>query len=179
MTSPSSDSDASEPRVLVSSPAPSSSLAPSSSPAPSSIALISEPKLRSSTNKRTSRVWDYCRFPRDTIVRDSLRRSIWQCKLCQQTYTEAGGLKNVRNHLRTHKIHLETRHEAIIGRNQLGIQEAMTRGSSQSQGYKRRRLDGGDRPTTLDPSVLEDLYITWITAHGVPFKMVEYREFRS
>jgi hypothetical protein len=55
---------------------------------------------------------------------------------------------------------------------------------------KRRRLDGGINDSgegddgrgqgcDLDPDVLEQLYITWITTCGVAFEMVEKQEFRA
>jgi hypothetical protein len=186
MASQDSDSDDSNtsllsPTLTSSSIAPSSSLSQAISAVQPSIASSSDPSLlRSRSTKRTSKVWDYYRYERYYIARDTQHRSIWACKLCSRTYIEAGGLKNARKHLRnTHNVAIDTKHNIIVGQTQLGTEKAIARGGSQSQTYKRRRLDGTDRPSTLDPAVLEDLYITWITTHSVAFKMVEYQAFRS
>ena len=50
---------------------------------------------------------------------------------------------------------------------------------NQNPDYKRRRLDNTIDTKTLDPDMLEDLYVKWITACGVSFNMVGRPEFRA
>jgi hypothetical protein len=61
---------------------------------------------------------------------------------------------------------------------QTSIKEAMARG--QETYHKRRRLaEEPDTEHTMDPAVLEHLYVRWITACSISFRMVSREEFRA
>lgn len=49
----------------------------------------------------------------------------------------------------------------------------------QSIEHKRRRLDNTTPIVPLDPKVLEDLYIRWIVACGIAYRVVQIVEFRT
>ena len=62
---------------------------------------------------------------------------------------------------------------------QHSIQESMARVAAQNLQHKRRKLDTGEHERKLDPAVLEDLYVNWLTAYGVSFEMASHDEFRA
>lgn len=130
--------------------------------------------------KRTSSIWDHCYFPRTTIVRDNRKRSIWRCAYCTQVYMESGGTKNARAHLRSkHSRQIKTTHDVRIGGYQERINMSEFRVNTQNIEYKRRRLDNTTDTNSINPAVLEDLYVAWITSCGIPFEMVTREEFRA
>jgi hypothetical protein len=61
---------------------------------------------------------------------------------------------------------------------QANIKSAFER-AAQSGEHKRRRLNSVITTESLDPDVLERLYIQWLTQCGISFAMVERIEFRS
>lgn len=77
------------------------------------------------------------------------------------------------------KINLQSSHEARIERYQQGIEESFRNVMNQNPDYKRRRLNTTADTESVDPSILEDLYVKWITSCGVSFNMVGREEFRS
>ncbi|KAH8799375.1 hypothetical protein F5884DRAFT_863545 [Xylogone sp. PMI_703] len=119
------------------------------------------------------------------------RRSIWRCKYCTQVYVDSGGTGNARRHLKKHHSHqIQSQNEKRIDRYQGHIDMAEFRAQSAVANNKRRRYDGsyveaeeedddGRGPgCELDPAVLEQLYVEWISTCGVAFEMVEKDEFR-
>jgi hypothetical protein len=129
---------------------------------------------------RTSQVWNHCSFPPDAIVHNARGKSIWQCKYCFTILQEKGGTGHMITHLREKcKINLQTSHEARIERYQQGIEESFRNVINQNPDYKRRRLNTTTYTESVDPSILEDLYVKWITSCGVSFNMVGREEFRS
>jgi hypothetical protein len=51
--------------------------------------------------------------------------------------------------------------------------------NAQTVEHKRRRLENETDTNSINPAVLEDLYVTWITSCGIPFEMVTRDEFRA
>ena len=61
--------------------------------------------------------------------------------------------------------------------------------ATQNNNFRRRKLDNGtfvdgrDEELSfgshIDGNILEDIYVAWITACGVPFEIVEREEFRA
>jgi hypothetical protein len=128
---------------------------------------------------RRSKIWDYNETSRDTRIVNSSGKTIWRCKLCHKEYLESGGTANISSHLiKVHSIDIVSSQAAKVISRQTSIKEAMARGQETS--YKRRRLaEDPDTERTIDPAVLEHLYVRWITACGVPFRMVSREEFRA
>jgi hypothetical protein len=139
------------------------------------------------TYKRTSEVWDHSFYSRHKITKNSKGQSIWRCKYCPKTYVETGGTGNAKAHLvKHHSRQIQTQNEKRIKGYQQTIDMAQFRAQSDAANYKRRRLDvrdegdnGRGQGSELDPAVLEQLYVAWITTCGVAFEMVERKEFRA
>ncbi|KAF4625098.1 hypothetical protein G7Y89_g13067 [Cudoniella acicularis] len=94
-------------------------------------------------------------------------------------WQQSRGITNISSHLiKVHSIDIVSSQAAKVISRQTSIKEAMARGQETS--YKRRRLaKDPDTERTIDPTVLEHLYVRWITACGVPFRMVSREEFRA
>ena len=139
------------------------------------------------TYKRTSEVWDHSFYSRHKITRNSKGQSIWRCKYCSKTYVDTGRTGNAKAHLvKHHSRQIQTQNEKRIKGYQQTIDMAQFRAQSDAANYKRRRLDirdegdnGRGQGSELDPAVLEQLYVAWITTCGVAFEMVERKEFRA
>lgn len=171
---------------------------PSSSPVPSSQACgnTSEAAEGNDTpekiaQKRTSEVWEHSFYSRHKITLDKQGRSIWRCKYCTQVYVDTGGTGNALRHLKKHHgRQIQSQNEKRIDRYQGHIDMAEFRAQSTVANNKRRRYDGGyveadeedderGPGRELDPTVLEQLYVEWISTCGVAFEMVEKDEFRA
>lgn len=128
---------------------------------------------------RRSKIWDYNETSRDTRITNSSGKTLWRCKLCHKEYLESGGTANISSHLiKAHSVDIMSSQAAKVLSRQTSIKEAMARGQETS--YKRRRLaEEPDTGRTMDPAVLEHLYVRWITACSVPFRMVSREEFRA
>jgi hypothetical protein len=169
-----------------SSPAPESSVSQQCG-GESSISLVaSQGEL---ATKRTSSIWDHSYYPRAEIHRNTKGQSIWRCAYCTQEYVDTG-TKNQRNHLNTnHGSKLRTYHQERIGEYQGRIDLAQWRVDAQEGSHKRRKLGKGiEEETTkensragrdIDPDMLENLYVQWVTACGISFAMVTREEFRA
>lgn len=164
----------------------------SSSPAPSTTTnseiAIDEPiEDGKIAHKRTSEVWDHSFYSRHHVKLNNKGQSIWRCKYCVKTYIESGGTGNAKTHLiKHHNRQIHTSNEKRIKGYQQTIDMAQFRAHSDAANHKRRRLDTGEfdedgrgEGCELDPAVLEQLYIAWITTCGIAFEMVEKQEFRA
>jgi ribosomal protein L37AE/L43A len=141
--------------------------------------------------KRTSEVWEHSFYSRHKITLDKQGRSIWRCKYCTQVYVDSGGTGNALRHLKKHHgRQIQNQNEKRIDRYQGHINMAEFRAQSAVANSKRRRYDGGyveaeedddgrGPGRELDPAVLEQLYVEWISTCGVAFEMVEKDEFRA
>jgi hypothetical protein len=127
---------------------------------------------------RTGWVWNH--MPDDdceAIYQDKEDNILWRCQHCTRQYKVSGGTRIIMNHLRQrHDIHEYTTREARALNQQISIQQAMS--IAQENPYKRRRLND-DSGSSLDPDQLEVLYVKWVTACSVSFRMVECPEFRA
>jgi hypothetical protein len=175
-----------------------SKISVSSSPAPESSisqqgrgeSIISSVATQAElATKRTSSIWDHSYHPRTEIHRNTKGQSIWRCAYCTQEYVDTG-TKNQRNHLNiNHGSKLRTYHQERIGEYQGRIDLAQWRVDAQEGSHKRRKLDNGTEEETtkencragrdIDPDMLENLYVQWVTACGVSFEMVTREEFRA
>jgi hypothetical protein len=135
---------------------------------------------KASIPNRTSDVWAYCLYPQSQVVRNTIGDIVWTCRVCRKAYKLSGGTTTLRRHLKSaHQIDVSSSNATRINSYQQGIDESFARARESGQQYKRRRLDSGLEEILLDPTVLEDLYIKWITADKVPFDMVRSDEFRA
>jgi ribosomal protein L37AE/L43A len=171
-----------------SSPLGSSSPVPSSAPINPDADDTAEAKV---SQKRTSEVWDHSFYSRHKITLNKQGQSIWRCKYCSKTYVDSGGTSNAKKHLhKHHSRQIHSQNEKRVKGHQGQIDMAEFRAQSNSANRKRRRLDGGVNDSEagdygrgqgcdLNPDVLEQLYIAWITTCGVAFEMAEKQEFRA
>ena len=173
---------------------PQSSPVRSSSPVPSSASInpdaddITEGKV---SQKRTSEVWDHPFYSRHKITLNKQGQSIWRCKYCSKTYVDSGGTSNAKKHLhKHHSRQIQSQNEKRVKGYQGQIDMAEFRAQSNAANRKRRRLDGGVNDSVagddgrgqgcdLNPDVLEQLYVAWITTCGVALEMVDKQEFRA
>src|ERR1700709_812235 len=173
---------------------PQSSPVRSSSPVPSSVSInpdaddTAEGKV---SQKRTSEVWDHSFYSRHKITLNKQGQSFWRCKYCCKTYVDSGGTSNAKKHLhKHHSRQIQSQNEKRVKGYQGQIDMAEFRAQSNAANRKRRRLDGGVNDSVagddgrgqgcdLNPDVLEQLYVAWITTCGVAFEMVEKQEFRA
>lgn len=142
------------------------------------------------THKRTSEVWDHSFYSRHKITLNKKGQSIWKCRYCSKTYIDTGGTGNAKAHLlKHHSRQIQGQNEKRIKGYQGKIDMAEFRALADTANHKRRRLDGRSNIENdndgrglgcdLDPAVLEQLYVAWITTCGVAFEMVEKQEFRA
>ncbi|CEJ83197.1 hypothetical protein VHEMI03217 [[Torrubiella] hemipterigena] len=111
-------------------------------------------------SKRTSEVWDHSFYSRHKITTNSKGQN-------------AGGTGNARTHLiKHHNRQIQTQNEKRIKGYQHTIDMAQFRAQSDAANHKRRRLDTRDghddgkyQGYELDPAVLEQLYVAWITTY--------------
>ena len=91
----------------------------------------------------------------------------------------SGRTSVIRKHLKNkHRIDIQSSNEIRINSYQQGITESFARAQEGGERYKRRRLDSGKGEGLLDPDVLEDLYLRWITAANIPFEMAGHTELQ-
>ncbi|KAK9327629.1 hypothetical protein V1520DRAFT_314702 [Lipomyces starkeyi] len=115
--------------------------------------------------KRYSKVWLHTPVGRNDVILNKEGKSIWRCKYCTTEYRESGGTTVIANHLKEHhNVNISSAQEARTTLMQANIAEAF-KNAQQAPGYKRRRLSGGE----LDPALVEQLYVRWITTCGISF----------
>jgi hypothetical protein len=123
---------------------------------------------------RKSAVWDHAAS--GEAIHNAQGKEIWHCKYCRKEYLLSGGTVNITQHLKKdHTIDIKSLRALTIGSYQQGIKDAFTKPDD----HKRRRLDKSGADIALDASVLEKLYVRWITACGIAFRMTEIPEFRT
>lgn len=136
---------------------------------------------------------DYSYYDRRKITYNKKKQSVWVCVFCKQEYVDTGRTANARRHLNKKHANqlkgslLKSHNSKRIDTYQGQIDMAKFRIQSQvaNNKIKRCKLDDGtyeeveDVVRELDPDVLKNLYIKWITCCGVPFEMVEREGFRA
>ncbi|OWT42447.1 hypothetical protein VFPPC_18547 [Pochonia chlamydosporia 170] len=105
----------------------------------------------------------------------------WRCKYCEKTYSCSGGTGAPAKHLTDpppdgHGLPKGAPRTAKIRTIQTILEQA--RLTAEENARKRRRLNDqyGD---SIDPDQLEVLYVRFITACSLPFRLVECPEFRA
>jgi hypothetical protein len=126
---------------------------------------------------RTAKIWAYTPGAQNDQFFNSEGKAVWRCKFCLKEYLETSGSRAV-------VFHLEHSHQIVIQSTNaiktLSRQASITEAFQQITGHKRRNLASHDRYNeALDGDIVEILYIKWITACSVAFRMVEIEEFRT
>jgi hypothetical protein len=127
-------------------------------------------------NRRFSKVWDHTPVGRCDIVRNNQSKPIWRCKYCLKEYLESGGTKIIVGHLKEHSIDISSAQETRTTSIQSNIADAFDK--AEQTNHKRRCLST-IATQALDPAVIEQLYVQWITTCGVSFCMATLVEFRA
>jgi hypothetical protein len=123
-------------------------------------------------------IWDYTKVGRFDLVVNARGKETWNCKLCSKEYIVSGGTGIIVAHLKTsHSINIKAARDSRTSGYEYTIQAAFARPQSIEQ--KRQKLNSTRDGASLDPKILEDLYIRWIVACGISFQMVSILEFRT
>lgn len=140
----------------------------------------SSPSITTSaaTKRRYSKVWHYTPVDRNEVTLNAKGKSIWRCKYCAKEYLESGGTTVISGHLKDrHNIDISSTQEARTALMQATIADAFEK-AQQTTNYKRRCLSTV-ATHHLDPAVVEQLYVRWITTCSVSFRMATLSEFRA
>ena len=127
-------------------------------------------------SRRSSKVWDHTPVARCDIIRNHQGKSIWRCRYCLKEYFESGGTKIITSHLKEHDIDVSSAQESRTTSIQSNIADAFHK--AKETNYKRRCLST-IATQALDPAIVEQLYVRWITTCGVSFRMATLSEFRA
>ncbi|KID81519.1 transposase-like protein [Metarhizium guizhouense ARSEF 977] len=141
---------------------------------------LSSPSITTSaaTKRRYSKVWHYTPVGRNEVTLNAKGKSIWRCKYCTKEYLESGGTTVILTHLKDrHNIDISSTQETRTALMQATIVDAFEK-AQQTTDYKRRCLSTV-ATHHLDPAVVEQLYVRWITTCSVSFRMATLSEFRT
>ena len=98
-------------------------------------------------------------------------KEIWCCRFCSKEYMITGGTSVVVVHLKSlHNVDIKAKPEQRADGYENSILAAFHR--PQTIEHKRRLLDNTTPIVPFDPKVLEYLYIRWIVACGIAYRMV-------
>ncbi|OBS15909.1 hypothetical protein FPOA_27961 [Fusarium poae] len=148
--------------------------------------LSSQPRTvstTSSTKPRTS--WVFSHMPDEEVetryYNQRTGKEEWRCKHCDKTYASSGGTAAPAKHLMDpppdgHGLPKGAPRTAKVTTIRTIIEQA--RVAAEENPRKRRRLNdqSGD---SIEPDQLEALYVSFITACSLPFRLVECPEFRA
>jgi RimJ/RimL family protein N-acetyltransferase len=126
--------------------------------------------------RRFSKVWDHTPVGKYDIVRNHNGKSIWQCRYCLKEYIESGGTTIITGHLKEHGISISSTQETRTASIQNNITDAFHKAEQSNQ---KRRCLSTIATHDLDPAVIEQLYVRWITTCSVSFRMATLPEFRA
>ncbi|KAK2926863.1 HAT, C-terminal dimerization domain [Fusarium oxysporum f. sp. vasinfectum] len=137
----------------------------------------------SSTKPRTS--WVFSHMPDEEVetryYNQRTGKEEWRCKHCNKTYASSGGTAAPAKHLMDpppdgHGLLKGAPRTAKVTTIRTIIEQA--RVAAEENPRKRRRLNdqSGD---SIEPDQLEALYVRFITACSLPFRLVECPEFRA
>lgn len=137
---------------------------------------------RTRKRQRSSKIWEYTSGSSTDTFRNDAGKAVWRCKFCWKEYLELSGTKVAVTHLATYGINVNSGQELRTISRQASISDAFQHIDIVSD-YKRRNLllmsmSTIDGSSVIDGLLLEVLYIRWITACSIPFRMVEVEEFR-
>ncbi|KFA45512.1 hypothetical protein S40293_10332 [Stachybotrys chartarum IBT 40293] len=137
----------------------------------------------SATKPRTS--WVFCHMPEDDVETRYYNRQTgkeeWRCKHCDRTYACSGGTAAPAKHLMDpppggHGLSRGAPRTAKVATIRTILEHA--RAMAEENPRKRRRLND-QTGESIDPDKLEVLYVRFITASSLPFRLVECPEFRA
>ncbi|RKK76034.1 hypothetical protein BFJ71_g17028 [Fusarium oxysporum] len=137
----------------------------------------------SSTKPRTS--WVFSHMPDEEVetryYNQRTGKEEWRCKHCDKAYASSGGTAAPAKHLMDpppdgHGLPKGAPRTAKVTTIRTIIEQA--RVAAEENPRKRRRLNdqSGD---SIEPDQLEALYVRFITACSLPFRLVECPEFRA
>ena len=138
--------------------------------------MLSSASTSTSATRRSSKVWDHTPAGKYDVIRNHKGKSIWQCRYCLKEYVESGGTAIITGHLKEHGIIISSTQETRTASIQSNIADAFHK--AEQTNHKRRCLSN-IAACDLDPAVLEQLYVQWITTCGVSFRMATLAEFRA
>lgn len=98
----------------------------------------------------------------------------WRCRYCSKAYSCNGGTRVIKDHLvDIHNIEDSSARATVSLKRQLTIEKTLSNGKP----TKRRRLSpSGD---TLNPDVLEALFIRLLSTADLPLQLVQHPDFRD
>jgi uncharacterized C2H2 Zn-finger protein len=140
----------------------------------------SQPSKVLSIQRRGRKSWVWNHTPdldRNTIHTTHDGKSLWKCSYCTQVYAETSGTTvAIRHLLKAHKITEESSQLRRLKARDLDIAQAFARGSLNTS---KRRCLSSIATETLEPEVIEQLYVRLIVCCSLSFRLVEREEFRS
>jgi hypothetical protein len=102
----------------------------------------------------------------------------WRCKYCPKKYLLNGGTRCPKDHLRTiHSIDETSPRDNKTRKRQLSMEDSVAMAKNHPQ--SRRRLSGEASGLSIDPDILEKLYINFLASCNQAFYLVESTAFRS
>lgn len=129
---------------------------------------------------RTSKIWDHTPEHREFVFLNASGKALWRCKYCRQEYLETSGTAVCATHLRIHGVDIASVQAIKTLSRQASINEVFQRvQEGRGQAESKRRKLGITITETMDPATLEHLYVRWIVACGISFRMVTREEFRE
>ena len=137
---------------------------------------LSSASNSTSATRRSSKVWDHTPAGKYDVIRNHKGKSIWQCRYCLKEYIESGGTAIIAGHLKEHGIIISSTKETRTVSIQSSIANAFHK--AEQTNHKRRCLSNV-AARDLEPAVLEQLYVQWITTCSVSFRMATLAEFRA
>jgi len=154
----------------------STAFAFASASASASASVSASVSASTTANRRFSKVWNHTPVGRCDIIRNYQSKPIWRCRYCLKEYLESGGTKIIISHLKEHSIDISSAQETRTTSIQSNIADAFHK--AEQTNHKRRCLSTIETQA-LDPAVIEQLYVRWITTCGVSFRMATLVEFRA
>jgi hypothetical protein len=168
-------------RTPLSSPPSSLSPPPPSSPPPSLSPPVDPEQLQAKLARpRTCWVFNHMpdEDPETKYFNLANGRMEWRCKYCPKKYLLNGGTRCPKVHLRAiHLIDEKSPRDNKVKKRQLSMEDSIT--MAKKYPHSRRRLSEEASGLSIDPDVLEKLYINFLASCNQPFRLVECSAFRS
>jgi hypothetical protein len=139
------------------------------------------------TTKRKRTAWIYRHMAgtddMQAVFVDDNGKEIWPCRYCfekdiNKSFKLSGGTLNIENHLRKHNVFEDSPMDIRLKQQQLSIQESMESAANNTT-KKRRLVEETALEKELDGTVLESLYVKWISTDNQALRLVECPEFRA
>ena len=102
----------------------------------------------------------------------------WRCKYCPKKYLLNGGTRCPKAHLcAIHSINETSARDNRTRKRQLLMEDSVA--MAKKHPHSRRRLSDEASGLSIDPDVLEKLYINFLASCNQPIRLVECSAFRS